>query len=160
MNYVIHVEDLAKIRNELKHKNKKIVFTNGCFDIIHAGHVDYLTKAKELGDVLIVALNSDESVTRIKGSKRPIVPLPERAFVISQLKAVDYVTVFEEDTPYETIKKLVPDILVKGADWSKENIVGKDIVENAGGSIETIEFANFQSTTNIIKTIVERFKEQ
>lgn len=160
MNYVIPVDELAKIRNELKHKNKKIVFTNGCFDIIHAGHVDYLTKAKEFGDVLIVALNSDESVTRIKGSKRPIVPLHERAFVISQLKAVDYVTVFEEDTPYETIKKIVPDILVKGADWSKENIVGKDIVENAGGSIETIEFVNFQSTTNIIKTIVERFKEQ
>lgn len=160
MNYIIPVDELAKIRDELKHKNKKIVFTNGCFDIIHAGHVDYLTKAKEFGDVLIVALNSDESVTRIKGSKRPIVPLPERAFVISQLKAVDYVTVFEEDTPYETIKKLVPDILVKGADWSKENIVGKDIVENAGGSIETIEFVNFQSTTNIIKTIVEKFKEQ
>lgn len=160
MNYVITVDELAETRKELKRKNKKVVFTNGCFDIIHAGHVDYLTKAKEFGDVLIVALNSDESVTRIKGSKRPIVPLRERAFVISQFKAVDYVTVFEEDTPYETIKKLVPDILVKGADWSKENIVGKNIVENAGGSIETIEFVNFQSTTNIIKTIVERFKEQ
>lgn len=157
MNNFKTVDELALIRIELKKQNRKIVFTNGCFDILHAGHVDYLSKAKLFGDVLIVALNSDESVARIKGSKRPIVPFNERAFVISNLKAVDYVTKFEEDTPFETIKKIVPDILVKGADWSIDNIVGRDIVEAAGGKVETIEFVNFQSTTGIIKTILERF---
>lgn len=158
MNYLISFDEIVKIREALKKENKKVVFTNGCFDIIHAGHVDYLSKAKLFGDVLIVALNSDASVKRIKGNKRPIVPLSERAFVIANLKAVDYVTFFEEDTPYETIKKLVPDILVKGADWKIDDIVGKEVVELAGGKVETIEFVNFQSTTNIINTILERFK--
>ncbi len=159
MNNFMTVDQFVPIREELKKKNKKVVFTNGCFDILHAGHVDYITKAKSFGDVLIVALNSDSSVTKIKGKNRPIVPLKERAFIISNLKAVDYVTVFDEETPFETIKKIIPDILVKGADWKVENIVGKDIVEAAGGKVETIEFVNFQSTTNIIKTILERFKE-
>lgn len=158
MNYLISIDEIVNIREALKKENKKVVFTNGCFDIIHAGHVDYLSKAKLFGDVLIVALNSDASVKRIKGNKRPIVPLSERAFVIANLKAVDYVTFFEEDTPYETIKKLVPDILVKGADWKIDDIVGKEVVELAGGKVETIEFVNFQSTTNIINTILERFK--
>lgn len=158
MNYLKNIDELCVIRKELKKENKKVVFTNGCFDILHAGHVDYLSKAKSFGDILIVALNSDSSVSRIKGDKRPIVPLIERAFIISNLKAVDFVTFFEEDTPYETIKILVPDILVKGADWKIDDIVGKDIVESAGGKVETIEFVNFQSTTNIIKTILERIK--
>lgn len=157
MNYLKSIDELVIIRDTLKKENKKVVFTNGCFDILHAGHVDYLSKAKSFGDVLIVALNSDSSVTRIKGDKRPIVPLKERAFIIANLKAVDFVTFFEEDTPYQAIKKLVPDVLIKGADWKIDNIVGKDIVENAGGKVETIEFVNFQSTTNIIKTIIERF---
>lgn len=159
MNNFMTVDELVPIREELKKKNKKVVFTNGCFDILHAGHVDYILKAKSFGDILIVALNSDSSVTKIKGKNRPIVPLKERAFIISNLKAVDYVTVFDEETPLEAIKKIIPDILVKGADWKVENIVGKDIVEAAGGKVETIEFVNFQSTTNIIKTILERFKE-
>ena len=124
MTGIISREALKKIRKDLKEKGKKVVFTNGCFDLIHAGHVDYLTKAKEFGDVLIVAVNSDESIRRIKGKTRPITPLSERGFVLSNLKAVDYVTPFEEDTPFEIIKDLVPDILVKGADWSIENIVG------------------------------------
>lgn len=157
MNYLKSIDELVIIREALKKENKKVVFTNGCFDILHAGHVDYISKAKSFGDVLIVALNSDSSVKRIKGDKRPIVPLKERAFIIANLKAVDFVTFFEEDTPYETIKKLVPDVLVKGADWKIDDIVGKDIVENAGGKVETIDFVNFQSTTNIIKTIIERF---
>jgi len=159
MKNILSIEELLVIREELKKANKKVVFTNGCFDILHAGHVDYLSKAKALGDILIVAMNSDSSTKRIKGNKRPIVPQEQRAFILANLKAVDYVTIFEENTPYETIKKLEPDVLVKGADWSKENIVGKDIVENSGGKVETIEFVNFQSTTNIIKTIIERFKE-
>ena len=159
MNNFMTVDELVPIREELKKKNKKVVFTNGCFDILHAGHVDYISKAKSFGDILIVALNSDSSVTKIKGKNRPIVPLKERAFIISNLKAVDYVTVFDEETPFEAIKKIIPDILVKGADWKVENIVGKDVVEAAGGKVETIEFVNFQSTTSIIKTILERFKE-
>jgi rfaE bifunctional protein nucleotidyltransferase chain/domain len=159
MSNIKILEDLVDIRNELKKQNKKVVFTNGCFDLIHAGHIDYLTKAKKFGDILIVALNSDASVTRIKGARRPIVPFKERSFVIANIKAVDYVTVFEEDTPYEAIKKLVPDVLIKGADWRINDIVGRDIVEGAGGKVETIDFVNFQSTTNIINIILERFKE-
>jgi len=157
MTGIISREALKKIRKDLKEKGKKVVFTNGCFDLIHAGHVDYLTKAKEFGDVLIVAVNSDESIRRIKGKTRPITPLSERGFVLSNLKAVDYVTPFEEDTPFEIIKDLVPDILVKGADWSIENIVGRDTVESNGGEVKTIEFVNNQSTSNIIKIILERF---
>jgi len=159
MNRIKELHELIEIRNELKKQNKIVVFTNGCFDILHAGHVDYLNKAKSLGDVLIVAVNSDLSMKKIKGSKRPIVPQNERAFIISNLKAVDFVTIFDEETPYELIKKLVPDVLVKGADWSKDKIVGSDIVEASGGRVETIEFVNFQSTTNIINTILEKFKE-
>lgn len=160
MNLVLNIDELIKVRNEYKTLNKKVVFTNGVFDILHAGHVDYLNKAKELGDVLIVAVNSDSSVKKIKGELRPIVPQNERAFIISQLKAVDYVTIFDEETPYEVIKKLIPDVLVKGADWSKDKIVGADIVEANGGKVETIEFVNFTSTTNIIKTVLEKFKKE
>ena len=159
MKNILSIEELIEIRKTLKAQNKKVVFTNGCFDILHAGHVDYLNKSKSLGDILIVAMNSDSSTKRIKGDKRPIVPQHERSFILANLKAVDYVTIFDEDTPFETLKKLVPDILVKGADWSKENIVGKDIVEAAGGKVETIEFVNIQSTTNIIQSILNKFKD-
>jgi len=158
MKYIYSVDEMKSIRNELKMRNKKVVFTNGCFDLIHAGHVDYLSKAKEFGDVLIVALNTDESIQRIKGNTRPITPLVERGFVIANLKAVDYVTAFDEDTPFEIISALIPDILIKGADWSIDNIVGRDIVENNGGEVKTIEFVNNQSTSNIIKIILERYK--
>jgi D-glycero-beta-D-manno-heptose 1-phosphate adenylyltransferase len=157
--YVKTIDELLEIRNELKRQNKKIVFTNGVFDILHAGHVDYLTKTKEKGDVLIVAVNSDASVKRIKGPLRPVVPQQERAFIISSLKPVDYVTIFEEDTPYETIKKIIPDVLIKGADWAVDKIAGKDIVEANGGKVETIAFVNNTSTTNIIKTVLERFSK-
>ncbi|MFA3782573.1 D-glycero-beta-D-manno-heptose 1-phosphate adenylyltransferase [Melioribacteraceae bacterium 4301-Me] len=158
-NIVVTIEKLIKIRNQLKKENKKVVFTNGVFDLIHAGHVDYLCKAKLLGDVLIVAVNSDKSVKRIKGSNRPITNQKERTFVLANLRPVDYVIVFEEDTPLKIIEKLVPDILVKGADWSKDKIVGKEIVEANGGKVETIKFVHQQSTTNIINTILEKFKK-
>lgn len=154
---ILSVEKLAEIRIQLKNENKKVVFTNGVFDILHAGHVDYINKAKEKGDVLIVALNSDLSVKKIKGENRPIVSQSERGFIISNLKAVDYVTFFDEETPYEVIKIIVPDVLIKGADWAPENIVGKDIVEANGGTVQTIEFVNQTSTTNIIKTVIERY---
>ncbi|HRI46829.1 MAG TPA: D-glycero-beta-D-manno-heptose 1-phosphate adenylyltransferase [Ignavibacteriaceae bacterium] len=152
-------EEIIEIRNKLKSENKKVVFTNGCFDLIHAGHVDYLVKAKSKGDVLILALNSDESIRRIKGEKRPILKQDERAFILSNLTAVDFVTIFEEDTPFEIISALVPDVLIKGADWSIENIVGRDIVEKSGGEVKTIEFVNEQSTSKIINLIVDRYSK-
>ena len=167
MSFIKNFNELINIRIELKNQNKKVVFTNGVFDLLHAGHVDYLTKAKQKGDVLIVAVNSDLSVKKIKGELRPIVPQDERAFIISSLKPVDYVFLFNEETPYEVIKQLVPDVLIKGADWDIDKIVGKDVdidkivgkdvVEANGGKVETIQFVNDSSTTNIIKTVIERF---
>ncbi len=159
MNSIKTVEEMKKIRQQLKNQNKKVVFTNGCFDLIHAGHVDYLSKAKTFGDVMVVGLNSDASVMRIKGSKRPILKETERSFIISNLKPVDYVVLFDEDTPKLLIEELLPDVLVKGADWEIENIVGKDVVLANGGEVKTIEFVNDQSTSKIIKIIVDRFKD-
>lgn len=159
MNNIKTRKEIIEIRNQLKTKNKKVVFTNGCFDLIHSGHVDYLVKAKEMGDVLILALNTDESVKRIKGNKRPILKQDERAFIVSNLKPVDYVTFFEEDTPAEVISELIPDILVKGADWAMDKIVGREIVEANGGEVKTIEFVNNQSTSKIIQTILNNYKD-
>lgn len=152
-------KELVELRKRLKAENKKIVFTNGCFDILHAGHVDYLVKAKELGDVLLVAVNSDNSVRRIKGEKRPIVPVTERMYVLSNLQPVDIVTSFDEDTPKEIIEDIIPDILVKGADWDIEKIVGKDIVEKNGGTVKNIKFEINQSSTKIINKIFEIYKD-
>jgi rfaE bifunctional protein nucleotidyltransferase chain/domain len=159
MNSIKTLEEMKEIRRQLKDQNKKVVFTNGCFDLIHAGHIDYLSKAKALGDVMIVGLNSDASVMRIKGSKRPILKETERGFIISNLKPVDYIVLFDEDTPKRLIEELLPDVLVKGADWEIENIVGKDVVLTNGGEVKTIEFVNDQSTSKIIKIIVDRFKD-
>lgn len=158
MKNILDRENIKSIVADLKLKGKKIVFTNGCFDVLHAGHVDYLCKSKELGDVLIVGLNSDISIRKIKGEKRPIVPENERAMIIANLKSVDYVSLFDEETPYELIKEIIPDILVKGSDWKEDEIVGGDIVKSNGGSIERIDFITQQSTTNIINTILERYK--
>jgi rfaE bifunctional protein nucleotidyltransferase chain/domain len=157
MNYINSLDEMKVIRKKFKDENKKVVFTNGCFDLIHAGHVDYLTKARNLGDVLIVGLNSDASVKRIKGTQRPILLEEERAYIISSLKPVDYVTIFEEDTPGRLIAEIIPDILVKGADWSMENIVGRDVVEANGGEVKTIAFVNSQSTTKIINSILDKY---
>jgi len=152
-------EALEKIK-EYRSKNKKIVFTNGCFDIIHAGHVKYLNIAKSYGDILVVGLNSDDSIKRIKGEKRPIVSQEQRAYVLSQLKPVDMVVIFDEDTPYNLIKAIKPDILIKGADWKIENIVGADIVLAHGGSVNTIKFDYDTSTSKIIQKIVELYCEK
>lgn len=157
MNEVKSLEEMKSIREQLRKEKKKVVFTNGCFDLIHAGHVDYLSKAREMGDVLIVGLNSDASIKRIKGVTRPILLEAERAFIISNLKAVDYVTIFEEDTPGRIIGELIPDVLVKGADWTIDNIVGRDVVEANGGEVKTIKFVNNQSTSKIINAILNRF---
>lgn len=157
MTNIKSLEELRIIRRQLKAENKIVVFTNGVFDLIHAGHIDYLVKAKKLGDVLIVALNNDDSVKKIKGDKRPILKEEERAFVVSNLKPVNYVVLFEEDTPANVIEKLVPDVLVKGADWSIDQIVGREIVEQNGGVVRSIEFVNDQSTTKIIESIVTKY---
>ncbi|RKY93271.1 MAG: D-glycero-beta-D-manno-heptose 1-phosphate adenylyltransferase, partial [Ignavibacteriae bacterium] len=142
-----------------KADNKKVVFTNGCFDIIHAGHIDYLNKAKALGDILMVGLNTDDSVKKIKGDKRPIINQDERAEIISNLKPVDYVVFFDEDTPAELINKLVPDILIKGADWKIDEIAGGETVIANGGEVKTIEFVNDQSTSKIIDLITSRYSK-
>jgi rfaE bifunctional protein nucleotidyltransferase chain/domain len=159
MNSEISLSELKAICIKLKASKKKVVFTNGVFDLIHAGHVDYLSKAKSLGDVLIVGLNTDDSVRRIKGGKRPILKQEERAFIVSNLKPVDYVVFFEEDTPEKLISELIPDVLVKGADWAVEKIVGKDIVEKNGGEVKAIDFVNEQSTSKIIDLILKRYSK-
>lgn len=157
-NVLISREKIISIRKALKVLDKSVVFTNGCFDILHAGHVDYLAKAKEKGDILIVGLNSDASVKRIKGERRPIINERERAFLLYNLKSVDYVTLFEEDTPEQLIRELIPDMLVKGSDWPIDKIVGKDIVEEHGGKVESIEFVTDQSTSKIVDKIYEMYK--
>ena len=159
MSPAVTLSEIKTIRAKIKSESKKVVFTNGVFDVIHSGHVDYLIKAKNLGDVLIVGLNSDESVSRIKGHKRPILNQEERTFILSNLKPVDYVIIFEEDTPEKLISEIIPDILVKGADWAVDKIVGKDIVEKNGGKVMNIEFVNKQSTSKIIDLIVQRYSK-
>lgn len=156
-NFIINRNELIEIRKQLKEQNRKVVFTNGCFDILHAGHVDYLNKAAQMGDILIVGMNSDASVRNIKGEKRPIIGERERAFLVGSLKAVSYVTLFDEPTPEEIINELVPDVLVKGADWSIDKIVGREVVEANGGEVKTVEFVNEQSTSKIIQVILERY---
>lgn len=160
MRKIVSIDEIIQIREKLKNEGKRVVFTNGCFDVLHRGHVEYLAKAKDLGDILIVGLNSDSSVRQIKGEKRPIVPQEDRAFILSSLSSVDYVVIFDEPTPYNLISKILPDVLVKGSDWSIEDVVGRDIVEANGGCVVLIELTPNRSTTNIIKTIVERFCEQ
>ena len=159
MNCLKSLEEIKLIRATLKTDNKKVVFTNGCFDLLHAGHIDYLNKAKALGDVLIVGLNTDNSVKRIKGDKRPIINEDERAEIISNLKPVDHVVFFDEDTPAELINELVPDILIKGADWKIDEIVGGETVLANGGEVKTIEFVNDQSTSKIIDLITSRYSK-
>ncbi|MCS7053771.1 MAG: D-glycero-beta-D-manno-heptose 1-phosphate adenylyltransferase [Ignavibacterium sp.] len=155
---ILNLDEAKKIRKKLKEESKIVVFTNGCFDLIHSGHVDYLTKAKKLGDVLFVGLNTDNSIKRIKGEKRPILNQDERAFILSNIKAVDYVCLFDEDTPEKIISELIPDVLVKGSDWTIDKIVGREIVEANGGKVITIDFVNNQSTSNIINIILQRYK--
>lgn len=157
MKNILSKASMKFMIEKFKEEKKKVVFTNGVFDIIHSGHIDYLIKAKELGDILIVGLNSDSSVKRIKGEKRPIINQTDRAFVLSNLKPVDYVVIFEEDTPLEIIKAIVPDVLVKGADWSLDKIVGSDIVLSNGGEVKNISFVNDQSTSRIVDLILSRY---
>jgi len=139
---------------------KRIVFTNGCFDLLHAGHVRYLEQAKSLGDVLVVGVNGDASVKRLKGPKRPILPLEERMELLSALAFVDYVTPFDELTPLELITLLKPHVLVKGGDWTREAIVGKEVVERLGGKVVVIPFSEGKSTSNLIETILRHYAKR
>lgn len=134
-------------------KNKKIVFTNGCFDILHRGHIEYLAQAANHGDILLIGLNTDNSVRRIKGNSRPVQDQFARAMVLASLQFVSAVILFDEDTPYELIKRVKPDILVKGSDYKIEDIVGYDIVTAKGGEVVTIDFIEGYSTTSIIEKL-------
>lgn len=158
MKKLITLKGLRTRLGALRKKKKRIVFTNGCFDIIHAGHVRYLKKARALGDILIVGLNNDSSVKSIKGAKRPLVPQKERAEVLGALEAVDYVVIFKEDTPIKLIEAIKPDILVKGADWTEKEIVGADVLKKYGGRLARIRLVPGRSTTNIIKRILALHK--
>ncbi|MER3523221.1 MAG: D-glycero-beta-D-manno-heptose 1-phosphate adenylyltransferase [Ignavibacteria bacterium] len=158
MKKVLSLRALRKVREQLRRRKKKVVFTNGTFDILHRGHVEYLAKAKALGDVLIVGLNTDASIRRIKGPQRPINPAVDRAAVLGALAAVDYICFFDEDTPERLIAALIPDILVKGADWKVEAIVGKDIVEHHGGVVKTIRLTPGRSTSNVIQRVLEAYR--
>jgi rfaE bifunctional protein nucleotidyltransferase chain/domain len=157
MGRVYTLKELVEQRAEWKAFGLSVVFTNGVFDIVHRGHVEYLNASKKLGDILVVGMNSDASVKRIKGPLRPVVPEADRAYIISQLACIDAVCLFDDDTPIAIISAVVPDVLVKGADWNINAIVGKDVVEAAGGTVQTIEFIPDRSTTNIIDIIKERF---
>lgn len=157
MGSVVSLDELASIRNSLRSQGKRVVFTNGCFDILHRGHVEFLNQAKRFGDVLVVGLNSDASMRKIKGKNRPIVPEEDRAFILSNLNAADYVCIFEDETPLGMITALLPDVLVKGADWGIEEIVGKDVVEAAGGLVRSVPLVPNRSTTDIVTKIVKDF---
>jgi D-beta-D-heptose 7-phosphate kinase/D-beta-D-heptose 1-phosphate adenosyltransferase len=153
-------EDLHRIVEDLKKKGKRIVFTNGCFDLLHLGHIRYLEKAKSLGDILVVGVNSDRSVQSLKGPERPILPEEERAEILSGLECVDYITLFDELTPLELICSLQPHILVKGGDWAKETTVGREVVERSGGEVVILPFVEGSSTSNLIETILKRYEKR
>lgn len=154
------LKELKKIVSCLKSKGKKVVFTNGCFDLLHYGHINYLEEAKKKGDILVVAINSDTSVRKIKGDKRPLVCQKDRLRMVAALESVDYVVLFKEDTPFDTIKFLKPDILIKGADWNINNIVGRKFVLSYGGRVSTIKLVKGYSTTNLIRKIAKNFKKR
>ncbi|MCF8118927.1 MAG: D-glycero-beta-D-manno-heptose 1-phosphate adenylyltransferase [Deltaproteobacteria bacterium] len=151
------LEETRHLRQQLKNEGKQVVFTNGCFDILHPGHTRYLSSARDLGDFLLVAVNSDRSVAHIKGPKRPIVAEQTRAEVLAALACVDGVLIFDQPDPLRIIQSLVPDVLVKGGDWAEEEIIGADVVQKNGGKVIRIPFVEGFSTTQLIQTIVKRY---
>jgi D-beta-D-heptose 7-phosphate kinase/D-beta-D-heptose 1-phosphate adenosyltransferase len=153
-------EELLRIIKDLKAKGKRIIFTNGCFDLLHVGHIRYLEEAKILGDILIVGVNSDASVQKLKGPKRPVLPVEERTEILSGLGCVDYITIFDELDPLALITSLQPDVLVKGGDWTREQTIGKEVVERSGGEVIIIPFIKGASTSNIIETILKRYEKR
>jgi len=153
-------EELGAILEDMKKKGKRIVFTNGCFDLLHVGHIRYLEEAKGFGDILVVGMNGDRSVRNLKGPERPILPEEERAEILSGLGCVDYVTLFDEPDPFQLISVLKPHTLVKGGDWTRETTVGREVVEESGGEIVILPFVQGSSTSNIIQTILKRYEKR
>ncbi len=156
---IVSLPTLKRAVRSLKKQGKTIAFTNGCFDILHFGHVSYLEKAKKVDRILIVGLNSDRSVRRIKGSKRPILPQKQRAGVLAALSCVDFVVIFSQESPQRLIQEVQPDVLIKGADWRGKNVVGSDTVESTGGKVEFIHYLPGLSTTNVIETILNKCRK-
>jgi D-beta-D-heptose 7-phosphate kinase/D-beta-D-heptose 1-phosphate adenosyltransferase len=156
MGSILALDQLQQERERLRRAGRRVVFTNGCFDLLHPGHVRYLRQARGLGDALVVALNSDRAVRELKGAARPILNERERAEVIAALGCVDYVTVFDDVSPRELIARLLPDVLVKGGDWGLDQIIGREEVEGAGGQVFSLPFIDGSSTSEIIARIRER----
>jgi len=151
------LEQVVRLRARLRKSGKKLVFTNGCFDLLHVGHVRYLNQARSMGDALVVGINSDSSVREIKGDSRPVVPEAERAEVLAALASVNWVFIFADPTPQRVIDAIVPDVLVKGADWEIPDIVGRDTVEKAGGVVLSIPLVEGSSTSKIIRKVLQDF---
>lgn len=160
MAKILSIDQLLRERELLGRQGRRVVFTNGCFDLLHPGHIRYLQEARRLGDALIVALNSDRSVRELKGEKRPILDQNERSEVMAALGCVDYVTIFDESTPREIIAALLPDVLVKGGDWDIDRIVGRAEVEAAGGKVLSLPFVEGCSTSDVIERIARRYGEK
>jgi D-beta-D-heptose 7-phosphate kinase/D-beta-D-heptose 1-phosphate adenosyltransferase len=154
---VFPLSELATIRTTLRSEGKRVVFTNGCFDVLHRGHVHVFKEAKKLGDVLIVAVNDDRSIKTIKGNSRPIFPLVERLEILEAIEYIDYLVSFSEETPQKVISVLLPDVLVKGEDWKRDEVVGRKEVEEAGGEVVLVSLCEGQSTTSILKKIIQSF---
>lgn len=154
-NSLVALEELCQQRKVWKEQGKRVVFSNGCFDLLHPGHITYLQDAKALGDILIIGLNDDASIRRLKGNTRPINPLKDRAIMLMALKSIDEVVPFSDDTPFNLISALSPDILVKGGDYSIDHIVGADIVQAAGGYVTTIPFLDGYSSTRLMQKIIK-----
>jgi len=148
------LDEIILCGKEWRSQKKKVVFTNGCFDIVHLGHIDYLSKASELGDILVIGVNTDASVSRNKGENRPVQDEMGRATLLASLLFSDAIVLFNEDTPYNLIKVVEPNVLVKGSDWSEEEIVGADIVRASGGEVQTIDFLDGYSTTSILERAI------
>ena len=160
MDKIVGIDDIKRLRAKLKKEKKVLVFTNGCFDLIHRGHIEYLKKAKSYGDFLIVAVNSDSSVRKIKGKQRPLIPLVDRLYILSHLVFIDFLISFDEDTPEHLIRTILPDVLVKGSDYREKEIVGADIVKANGGKVITIPFIKGKSSSEIIGKILQRYREK
>jgi len=157
LDHFLEPSKLAPVLKNLQNQGKKVVFTNGVFDLLHLGHVTYLQKAREQGDLLVVGLNSDASVRRIKGPLKPLLPLAERAEMLLALSCVDYVTFFEEADPFNVVQTLRPNVLVKGGDWAVDKIIGGDLVQGWGGKVMNIPVVEGRSTTNLIQMVVDRY---
>ena len=156
MSKIISLTGLIEERKKWREQGQKVVMTNGCFDLLHGGHIWLFQQAKSLGDILIVAVNTDESISQLKGKGRPIFPLEERLEILEAIEFIDYLLPFSELTPYRIISALLPDVLVKGGDWPLDQIVGRQAVEGAGGQVVTIPFRQGKSTSEIIKAIISK----